>query len=225
MSLGYSAGKLIKRILAMSCAVLLLTAGCSRQSDSTAPTPSPSVEAPEPKLTPWPAPPDPMERAGAAGLTPEPQEFLINHVHAHLDIFVNGKPVAVPAGIGIDITNPAVMRFEDDGQVSYGGIDPPCDRPCISPLHTHDESGVLHTESKTAETHTLGQFFTEWGLRLDASCVDDHCKPEKEIAVYVNGDPYNGDPASIPLNDRSEIAIVIGDPPARIPRTYDFSNA
>ena len=43
-----------------------------------------------------------------AGLVPEKAEFLQYHVHAHLDVFVNGRPVLVPAGIGIDLDNPAV---------------------------------------------------------------------------------------------------------------------
>lgn len=36
--------------------------------------------------------------------------------------------------------------------------------PCISPLHTHDTTGSLHTESATAVPNRLGQFFTEWGV-------------------------------------------------------------
>src|SRR4051794_2438514 len=51
----------------------------------------------------WPAPADPMERTVQAGLKPQPKEFLTNHVHAHLDVFVDGTPVRVPSGIGIKI--------------------------------------------------------------------------------------------------------------------------
>ena len=88
-----------------------------------------------------------MERAVEAGLKPGPKEFLAHHVHAHLDVFVDGKPITVPAGIGIKIDDPHVRRFDEpDGSVAYGGIDL-CNEPCISPLHTHDASGVLHTES------------------------------------------------------------------------------
>ena len=39
----------------------------------------------------------------------------------HLDVFMDGRPVLVPAGIGIDIDDPAVKRFEDP--VGYGGIE------------------------------------------------------------------------------------------------------
>jgi hypothetical protein len=172
----------------------------------------------------WPAPPDPIKRTVAAGLKPELKESLTYHVHAHLDVFVDGKPIVVPAAIGINIHDPGVQRFkEPDGSVSYGGITG-CRKPCISPLHTHDVSGILHTESATAKYNTLGQFFTEWGVRLSKFCVGEHCSPEP-IAFYVDGKPYKKNPGDIELSDGKEIAIVIGTPPAQIPKTADFSAA
>jgi hypothetical protein len=172
----------------------------------------------------WPAPPDPLERTVAAGLEPERKEFLTHHFHAHLDVFVDGKPIAVPAAIGINIDDPEVQRFKDPhGAVAYGGITR-CRKPCISPLHSHDRTGIIHTESKSPEPNTLGQFFTEWGVRLSESCVGEHCSPER-IAVYVDGKPYRQDPRAIELTDRKEIAIVIGTPPSPLPKTADFSEA
>lgn len=67
------------------------------------------------------------------------------HFHAHLGVFVNGKTVAVPAGIGID---------------GRGGA--------ISPLHIHNASGVIHIESPTQSAFTLAQFFSEWNVTLTA---------------------------------------------------------
>jgi hypothetical protein len=166
-----------------------------------------------------------MDRTVQAGLKPQPKEFLTNHVHAHLDVFVDGKPVAVPAGIGIKIDDPAVQRGDmPDGTKRYGGIDL-CNEPCISPLHTHGVDGILHTESSSPEPNTLGEFFTEWGVALDASCVATYCSPATKIAIYVDGVLTPGDPRTIQLTDHREIAIVIGTPPAEIPRTADFSNA
>jgi hypothetical protein len=164
-----------------------------------------------------------MDRAVAAGIEPGVREHVDNHVHAHLDVFVDGVPVEIPAGIGIDITNPEVKRFEDSRGVSYAGIEL-CDSPCISSLHTHDTTGIIHTESPLAEPHTLGEFFIEWGVRLDDGCVGDFCSP-KPVAVYVAGEEYTGDPREIELADLLQIAIVIGTPPAEIPATADFSNA
>jgi hypothetical protein len=145
-------------------------------------------------------------------------------VHAHLDVFVNGQKVTVPAGLGIDIENPGVHVFPDiAGATGYGGIAQPCNAPCISPLHTHDVSGVIHTESSTHKYNTLGQLFTEWNVKLDKNCVDKYCKPATEITVYVDGKPTTGDPRTIPLSNFEEIAIVVGTPPAQIPSKGDFS--
>ena len=185
----------------------------------TAPTPSAAEPAP------YPAPDDPMARTRAAGLVPEPAEQLVFHVHSHLDVFVDGRHVLVPAGLGIDVTNPGVHLFRTDGMKAYGGINPPCDRPCISPLHTHDVTGILHTESATRRDNTLGQLFTEWDVRLDANCFATYCKPAKAVAVYVDGRKFVGEPRTIPLRDHEEIAVVVGTPPAQVPNTADWSQA
>lgn len=169
----------------------------------------------------WPAPANLMQLVRKAGLTPETHEFVLLHVHAHLDVFVNGSPVTVPAGIGINIDDPAVHRFEaTNGSTEYGGISPPCQQPCISTLHTHATDGVLHTEAKLHEFNTLGEFFTEWNVRLDDTCVDGYCRPATPIAFYVDGKKVSGDPRAIQLADKREIAVVIGTPPSHIPSSF-----
>ncbi len=199
--------------------------GCSDSiPNSISPISSGQSPATDATVEPWPAPADPMEATHSAGLVPESKESLAHHVHAHLDVFVNGQHITIPAGIGIDISNPGVKQFSDGKQIAYGGIEG-CDRPCISPLHTHDVTGIIHTESATNVENTLGQFFIEWAQRLDVSCVASYCKPAVNIEVYVNGDPHVGNPADIGLSDHREIAIVIGTPPAQIPATADFSIA
>jgi hypothetical protein len=163
----------------------------------------------------WPAPPNPMALTVKAGLVPERAEFLQYHVHAHLDVFFNGDRVTVPAGIGIDTTNPAVVSDE------LGvGLKGECDEPCISPLHTHATDGVLHTETKTPQPNSLGQFFIEWDIRLDSSCVGEFCDPETSVAIYVDGEAYDGDPREIELSDGKEIAVVIGSAPDEIPSEF-----
>jgi hypothetical protein len=156
----------------------------------------------------------------AAGLVPETHETLQHHVHAHLDVFVDGVRQIVPAGIGISIGDPAVKSGPGP---SYGGISVPCETPCISPLHTHAPDGVLHTESPVDVDNTLGQFFVEWGVTLDGQCVGEYCSPAKTIAAYVDGKPVPTDAASlrgIALVDLREIAVVIGTPPADIPDAF-----
>jgi hypothetical protein len=202
--------------------LVLVLAGCggggkkSVEPPAAGPAPPPARGA-----VPWPAPDDPMRLTRRAGLTPETHEFVFLHVHAHLDVFVNGHTATVPAGIGIDVRNPAVRRFKaPDGSTGYGGISPPCATPCISSLHTHFDDGILHTEAKKDEFNNLGEFFTEWNVRLNSSCVGGYCKPAAPITVYVDGVPYTGDPRQIQLEDRKEIAVVIGTPPGSIPSSF-----
>jgi hypothetical protein len=219
------------RSRALAGLVLVALGGCTTTPSSAAPTQGATIQpfsrapaTPRASATPlWPAPANAMELTVEAGLVPETVEHLEYHVHAHLDIFVDGQPVLVPAGIGINIVDPGVHVFtEDDGSFSYGGIQAPCATHCISPLHTHWEVGVIHTESATPTPNTLGQLFIEWDVALSQTCVGEHCSPD-EIAYYINGQPYTGDPAAIELADMTEIAIVIGTPPAEIPSTADFS--
>ena len=170
---------------------------------------------------PWPAPENPMALTCEAGLIPEKAEFLQYHVHAHLDVFVHGRPLFVPAGIGIDTENPDVLTEKRLGGIVVGaGLKQQCADPCISPLHTHALDGILHTETKTPQPNHLGQFFTQWAVRLTTSCIGGYCKPDVPIKIYVDGRVETGDPTQIELKNLREIAIVIGTPPATIPREF-----
>jgi hypothetical protein len=174
----------------------------------------------------WPAPSDPMKLSRDAGLEPTDREFLTTHTHAHLDVFVDGQRIRIPAGIGIDIAAP--KGIEATKTLDGTGMDyqvSTCDAPCLSELHTHDPDGVLHTESSKAkqDPHTLGQFFTEWGVRLDDSCVGEYCKPDTTVDVYLDGKKQSGNPADIKLTTHLEVAIVIGKAPTLIPDAWSFT--
>jgi hypothetical protein len=216
---------MIRRLLPTSAAVVLVAvlAGCSGSGEAaeepvsevgtsvaeaieTLPAGTPAEGG-----APWPAPTDAIAAIQAAGLEPLRREFLAHHVHSHLDVFVNGELVPVPAFLGINIADPGLQAGEA------------CADPCIAPLHTHDDTGVVHIESAETRSFTLGQLFAEWGVALDDSCVGGYCEPDTSIAVYVDGQPYDASPAGIPLLDRQEIAIVIGTPPPAIPASYDWS--
>jgi hypothetical protein len=217
----------MRRVVAAGIAGVLLsscTSSSSSRPTATSPAESSTSSSALPPQTPhelWSAPPNAMALTRKAGLVPERIEYLRYHVHSHLDVFVNGRPIVVTAGIGINVHDPAVGVFLNQyGTTSYGGIRRPCKQVCISPLHTHDPDGVLHTESKTPTPNRLGQFFVEWGVRLTDSCVGEYCEPETPIAVYLNGTLYKLDPRTIGLTDLSEIAIVIGTPPENIPSVF-----
>jgi hypothetical protein len=178
--------------------------GCG-SSPTAEPSPSPTIEA----LELWPLPDDPMTLARKARLSPEREEKLKYHVHSHLDVFKDGRPVVVPGGIGIDTTDPNVKDFSEGGPADYG-LGDPCAKACISPLHTHGPDGVIHTESATPKPNTFGQFLIEWDVTLPAG-----------TKIYVDGDEYTDDVANIKLTDGKEIAVVIGDPPSRIPSEFE----
>jgi hypothetical protein len=212
----------MKRILWASIPVALtLLAACSGGGQVSPGYSAPPASPPSAGAAPWSLPSDPMSLARQAGLAPATQEFFTYHVHAHLDVFVNGRPVQIPGGIGIDIADPRVHRTVADGAPAYGGVKE-CPRPCISPLHTHFADGVLQIKAPTRIRFTLGQLFREWGVRLDGSCVGGYCRPASSVIVFVDGKRQTGSPVVIPLLDHDEIAIVIGTPPPRIPSRYAF---
>jgi len=172
----------------------------------------------------WSAPTDPMALAAKAGFVPTDREFLVTHTHVHLDVYVDGTEVPIPAGIGIDTTSKGVTESPTPDGTGKDYQVQVCDKPCLSELHTHDPDGILHSESKVPDNKPakLGQFFTEWGVRLDGSCVGEFCSSNTSIAVYVDGKQVNGNPADIELKPHLEIAIIIGKAPVLIPDHWDF---
>lgn len=149
---------------------------------------------------PWAAPADATAAVASAGLPMLTQEGSAEHIHAHLDVRVNGQAVPVAALIGIDQA-----------------------RGSISPLHTHDASGVLHIESPVNRPFSLGEFFSEWGVSL----AEDHigslrATADHPLRVYVDGAPRTGNPAAITFAAHDEIALVYGQQPESVPAHYDF---
>ncbi|MFE9423666.1 hypothetical protein ACFYNO_11975 [Kitasatospora sp. NPDC006697] len=154
---------------------------------------------------PWDAPSDPAAAVAAAGLPMLDSEGTVEHIHAHLDVYVDGKQVAVPPLIGID---EGAQR--------------------ISPLHTHDTSGVIHIESPLKTDFTLGQFMTEWQVSLAADHLGGNTADGTHtLTAYVNGKPASGDPAAIPLSAHDEIALVYGtaaeNGQVSVPSSYAFA--
>ena len=123
-------------------------------------------------------------------------EGLVMHFHAHIDIFVDGKKVKVPALVGI---NPGANYLTE--------------------LHTHDDRGVVHIEAQKKRDFTLGQFFAEWAVYLDSHQIGGYTG----MKWYLNGKLQTGNPADLTFESHQEIAFVVGKPPAKIPSSYAFS--
>jgi hypothetical protein len=140
------------------------------------------------KSTPWDLPKDPIPGIRAAGLTAGPMGTA-EHYHAHLDLFVDGEHVALPANVGI--------VGED-----------------MTPIHTHDARGVIHVESRAkGEVYTLGQIFKQWGVALSAGQIGPlRTGGGKTLTTRIDGKPFTGDPASIVIKAHQQISLVYGTP-------------
>lgn len=219
----------LQRICAMllAIAVPVVFAGCGDSKKSTASSTTPAATAstataaPSADLgpafgsmdklpgvlktaPPWSANQSKLQlRLRAIGLDPLTAEGQVVHIHQHLDIFVDGSPVELPANLGID----AGQAF-------------------IAALHTHDTSGIMHVESPTASTFSLGQFFAVWGVRLSKSCIGGECAGSgKQLRAWVDGKPVDADPTRIVLAEKQEIVLAFGtaaQEPKPVPSTYAF---
>jgi hypothetical protein len=148
------------------------------------------------------APPWPSEssllsqRLRPSGLMALTVEGTVLHHHEHLDLYVDGRSVTVPAEVGID---------------QQAGF--------LTELHTHDASGIIHVESPVQRSFTLGQFFCEWGVKLNANCLGPY---RGKLSWWVNGRRMHGDPARLALRQHQEIVIAAGRPPTMVPTSYAF---
>src|SRR5947209_17112701 len=131
------------------------------------------------------------------GISCDAQEGQRIHIHQHLAIFDHGKPVAIPQYIGI----PSVSR-------------------CIYWLHTHTPDGIIHVEAPSDRSFTLGDFFAVWQQPLDKRrAASARVEKNQAMRVWLNGQPYAGDPAKIPLTAHADIVIQVG-PPFTTPTPY-----
>jgi hypothetical protein len=142
------------------------------------------------------------------GIKCETSEQLVYHIHAHLTIFVNGQARQIPGGIGIA---PPLQFNNTNGPFVNGGS-------CFYWLHSHAADGIMHIESPTQTTYTLGQWFDVWGQPLKTGQVGPAVGTLK---AFVDGKPFTGDPRTIPLGTHSQIQLDVGSP-APTPATITF---
>ncbi len=142
------------------------------------------------------------------GVGDNQMEQTAYHIHAHLAIYINGKQYTVPYGIGIEqpwsTEADGTSEFVDSGAAFYY-------------LHTHDDTGVIHIESPTTKTYTLGQFFAEWNQPLSTTQIGSYTG---SVITYVNGSKYTGDPSSITLTAHEVIQLDLGQNVAFQPYTF-----
>ncbi len=121
------------------------------------------------------------------------------HIHQHLLILDHGTPVPVPSNVG--------RPFSGD---------------CLYWVHTHTPDGVIHIESPASRTFTLGDFFAIWGQPLTSTRASTAVAKTGKIKAFVDGKPYDGDPAKIPLTAHADIVLEVGPPFPAPPRFTDW---
>lgn len=98
------------------------------------------------------------------------------HYHATLSIYYLGEEMKIPPGIGL----------EGD---------------CIHPVHTHDETNLIHVDYPSQYPFTVGDFFKTWGYIFNKR-------------QFANIRTFDGYTIRMEVNGRKEKALdkyVIGD--------------
>lgn len=134
------------------------------------------------------------------GIACQQGEQVAFHIHAHLRIVVHGASRQVPAGVGI--AAPYEVEQTPTGPFVAGAS-------CFMWLHTHAADGIVHIESPTRRTYTLGEFFDVWGQQLTRSRVGP---ARGRVTAFVDGRIFTGDLRRIPLLAHSQIELEVGRP-------------
>ena len=99
------------------------------------------------------------------GISCDQLEQTASHYHAHLAIYVDGKPVSIPDDVGRQ------------------------DSSCFYWLHTHQitgDDGVIHIEAPANDTFQLYQFFDIWGQSFSATNFLGHTIDKTHpVTAYV----------------------------------------
>jgi len=143
------------------------------------------------------------------GISCDTSEQVVYHIHAHLAVYTNGKLRIVPEGIGI--VPPTQVVQTSAGPFVVAGT-------CFYWLHSHTADGIIHIESPTQRVYTLGNYFDIWNQPLSATQVGP---AHGQVTAFVDGQPFTGDPRSIPLNAHTVIQLDVGSAsPAPQPFTF-----
>jgi hypothetical protein len=132
------------------------------------------------------------------GISCDTSEQVVYHIHAHLAVYTNGEARIIPEGIGI-VPPTEVVQTSAGPFVAAG--------KCFYWLHSHTADGIIHVESPSQRVYTLGNYFDIWNQPLSATQVGP---AHGQVTAYVDGQPFTGDPRSIPLNVHALIQLDVG---------------
>jgi hypothetical protein len=150
-------------------------------------------------------------RAVRDGVSCSAGEGTVQHLHAHLAVYVDGVLRPIPVGVGVVV--PSITRRGTPAEFAKA-------TRCYYWLHVHDRDGIVHIETPTTGPYTLGQFFAVWGQPLTTSRV---AGATGTVTVLVDGRVVDGDPADVVLRRRESIQIDVGE---RVPfQPVDWSRS
>ncbi len=136
-------------------------------------------------------------------------EQLVFHIHSYLEIYVDGKPVTVPPGVGI-----VAPEGSGEAALASNGL-----KTCLYPLHVHEgEPNIVHIESPIQKTYTLGNFFDIWGQPLSATQVMGNKVDSTHQLTFEVFDAsgkltkVTSDPRAIGLAEHETIVILYNSP-------------
>jgi hypothetical protein len=142
------------------------------------------------------------------------KEVVKYHIHIYVSVYVDGKRLRVPAGVGM--TQPSSIQHYSTGPYFDVGL-----YNCLYWIHTHVNDGVIHVEAPMKRPFTLGQFFDVWGQSLGARQAGPAHGP---VVVFENGRRLTRDPRATPLMPHGVIQIDVGSPVVAFqPVTYKVS--
>jgi hypothetical protein len=105
-----------------------------------------------------------------SGLSCDTMEQNGYHIHVHLTIYINGKLLTIPAGIGI----------APDGSCFYW-------------MHTHTDDGILHIEEpQEMDNLALDDFLTLWQQGFSKLNFPPQMTQSTGWQIWVNGKPFDG---------------------------------
>ncbi len=117
------------------------------------------------------------------------------HIHVHLTIYLNGKLVTIPQGIGIA-----------------------SDSSCYYWMHTHTDDGIIHIEAP-ASLHNLAldDFLTIWEQGFARLNFPAQLKRDTGWQIFVNGKLFSGVVTSplkteVPLHSHDVVTLEYGTP-------------
>ena len=114
----------------------------------------------------------------------------------HVEVFAADRVLLLPAGIG------ARRPWRTlDGRVTNAR--------CYGGLATLDPTGLVLV--RPGSRLTLADLFRAWGEPLSRTRLASFTAPAgTQVAVYVDGRPWPGEPAAVPLRRHAEIVLEVG---------------